>query len=126
MLRWNESDLLECLGVEPFLEDDDQSYEFNIKGDSIDLQVKILPQNDVVGIKTISKRTGENYTSNYYIVLGSISYNSEDEVLVFTDCIPIDDEFYHSHFDRSDIPNSYRFRVELGIKPEIFVRTVLV
>ena len=125
MLQWNATDFIECLEVDYFFEPQDAAYEFHITGSNINVEVRVIPDFDLISVKLISKNSGEYYSENTFLVLGSTSYDRNSETIFIDSAIPVDDEFYTGHFRKVDLPDKYRFTVSLKAKPEFSMNIVL-
>lgn len=125
MLNWEESDFIECFEVDSFFEEQDEAYEFNLVGDDVDAQVRVFPSKELISIRVISKKTGEFITEMFYLVLGSIIFDSDTQTISLMDSVPVDGEFFHTHFNVGDLPINYRFRVEISNRPEFHVSSFL-
>ncbi len=125
VLQWEEHEFIHCLESDSFFEEDTMIYYFNVKGCDVDLDVAVSPYESFVSLHLRSKKTADLITSHCFLVTDGTSYRKKEETMVLKGCIPIDDEFYRSHFAVDDLPRGYRFDVTFGIKPEIFIHQVL-
>lgn len=130
-LKWNEYDLIECLGVLPEEDDFFTSHNFRLVKDELLLDMTIWQYESCIAI-SISKETDEiPFFSVHFLVRDEIIFINEKEsaFLKFQDCFLVSSRFWMNeermkplnekmdYFDKNDFPTKLDF--ELHVFPKI-------
>jgi hypothetical protein len=125
-LRWNEYEVIECLGVLPEEEEFFASHYFRLIKDGLLLEMTIWQYESCIAISA-SKETDEKpFITLYFLVRDKVTFINEKNsaALKFQDCIVVSSRFWmyredenKDYFDKNIFPGKLDF--ELHVYPGI-------
>ena len=123
-LKWNQYDFVECLGVLPVISPYDNSYCFNLKNESLSLEINVIDYFSVIAIYAFITNSEIPTFSLQFVVRDEVCFVNDKKIsyLLFKDCIVISNDFYSVEsyeekvFDQDKFPKYLDF--ELYILPK--------
>ncbi len=123
-LQWDELDFMECLEVEPQIEEYEISYFYEVRRDDLILYPTVRPCESVIDISLYQSASETPLLDCALFVFGKVRHinDKRGEYLEFTDCIIAPRRFAYLETQTLRDAATPRWSVKLSIKPRIQIR----
>jgi hypothetical protein len=122
-LKWNENEVIECLGVLPEKEDFFESHNFKIQKDGLILEMTIWQYESLVALSIFKENNDKPFLTLYFIVRNEIKFINEKDFASLQFCdvvvVPIRFWMYESPdlFDKKNCAT--KLNIELTVYPQL-------
>ena len=128
-LKWDETELIECLETLPTVEEYSVSHVFEIKKDGLVLQLTVWQYESVVQLAVFREQVEVAVFQMALFVRGEVRYIKElkSEFLEFRHCIPAASRFSYLDFPENPCNQkeySYDLTIWLFVKPHLRIHFV--
>lgn len=121
-LKWNEYEVIECLGVLPEKEEFFTSHSFRTKEDGLILEMTVWQYESLVAISLLKENDDKPFFTLYFIVRDEIRFVNEKDFagLQFRDVVVVPIRFWIYEnpdlFDKTIYPTNLNF--QLNVYPQ--------
>ena len=126
MLKWDETDFIECLEVLPTAEEYGTEYIFRVEQEKITLSLCVRPYESIIDLALLLPQESEPLTQFSLSVAGKIKLvkGKYREWLELADCTVVAGRFYYAENNVNVWGKSswYRSQVQIAIKPHIQIK----
>lgn len=111
-LKWNEHEVVECLGVLSKFDEEWVEYSFEYQRDDLILKLFITHYESLVNIYLAQKLAGEPFLKFSFLVRDEVRYINEKNAayLEFSDCV-VSNSYDSELFDKSKYPSHSNFEI---------------
>lgn len=123
-LKWNETDVIECLGVLPETDEFFSSHSFLLNKDGLFINITIWQIESLVALSIAKDSKAVPFLDIHFVVRDRIDFINEKDYssLIFRDCIVVSDQFWmYYKSDKNDVFDKTAFTwvtdLELTVYP---------
>ena len=127
-LKWNDYEVIECLGVLPEIDDYSTGHHFKVEKSGLMLEMSIWQYESLIAISLYQTISEKPFITLWFVVRDKIRYinDKRGSFLEFTDFLIVKNRAYYIEegdvFVESKFP--MKLNLELTIEPEIYFRIV--
>lgn len=127
-LKWNEYEVIECLGVLPEVDDYNTKHHFKVEKNGLILEISIWQYESLLAISLYQTENEMPFITLWFVVRDKIRYVNykRGSFLEFADFLLVKNRGYYIEegdvFVKSKFP--LKLNLELTVEPEISIRIV--